>query len=61
MKFKVSLCRTTIDSCEVMVEAKSEREARQLARDRDHDWQHQETMDINVNDCKVIDDDRSLS
>ncbi len=56
-KYKVSLNRTVMDNCEVIVEAKDTSEAWDKALDGfmgEHDWQNPETIDISVAECEEV-------
>ncbi len=56
-KFKVNLNRTSMDNCEVIVEAENAEEAGDKAIDDnlgDHQWENQETIEISVADCEEI-------
>lgn len=56
-KFRVNLNRTSMDNCDVIVEADSAEEAKDSAIDDfigQHDWQNQETIEISASSCEEI-------
>lgn len=56
-KFKIVLNRTSIDECELIVEAPNAEEAGNKAIDDNigtHEWEYQETIDISVATCEEM-------